>query len=121
MVSISVWEKAAPPELTLKPDNSVPPHMCLAPFKLLSPSWSSEQVSPLVINWWADPLSKTSMTPVALHLTQPQYLLVFTAIVVGTSPPGTEILGWGASFGAWTPLFSRGTSAAKNQDIPPDF
>lgn len=34
--STSAWEKAAPPALALKPENSVPPSMSLAPFKLLS-------------------------------------------------------------------------------------
>ena len=38
----SVWEKAAPPALALKPDNSVSPHMSLVPFKLLPQHWSSE-------------------------------------------------------------------------------
>ena len=39
------WEKAAPPALTLEPENSVPPHMPLMLFKLLPQCWSSEQVS----------------------------------------------------------------------------
>lgn len=37
-----VWEKAAPLVLALKPDNSIPPRMSLAPFKLLLQQWSSE-------------------------------------------------------------------------------
>ena len=44
----SVWEKVAPPALALKPDNSVPPRMSLACFKLLPQHWSSEQMSPSV-------------------------------------------------------------------------
>lgn len=34
--SSSVWKRAAPPALTLKPDNSVPLDMSLVLFKLLS-------------------------------------------------------------------------------------
>ena len=33
--STSLWEKAAPLTLALKPENSVSPFMSLAPFKLL--------------------------------------------------------------------------------------
>ena len=33
--STSVWEKAIPPALVLKPDNSIPPHMSLALFEQL--------------------------------------------------------------------------------------
>lgn len=42
----SVWEKAAPPALSLKPANSVSPHTSLVPFVLLPQRWSLEQVSP---------------------------------------------------------------------------
>lgn len=34
--STSAWEKAPPPIIVPKPDNSVPPYMSLAPFELLS-------------------------------------------------------------------------------------
>ena len=34
--STSVWEKAAPPALTLMPNNSVPPHVSLMPCKQLT-------------------------------------------------------------------------------------
>lgn len=44
--SYSVQDKGASPVLTLKLDNSFPPHMSLAPFKLLFQCWSSEQVNP---------------------------------------------------------------------------
>ena len=37
-----VWEETAPPVLTLKPDNSVPPCLSLVPLKLLLQHWSSE-------------------------------------------------------------------------------
>ena len=40
--STSAWEKAPPPILAPKPDNSVPPCMSLAPFELLSQYGSSE-------------------------------------------------------------------------------
>ena len=42
---ISTWERAAPPALAWMPENSVPPHMSLVPFKLLPQCWSSKQVS----------------------------------------------------------------------------
>uniref|UniRef100_K9IG64 Uncharacterized protein n=1 Tax=Desmodus rotundus TaxID=9430 RepID=K9IG64_DESRO len=32
--STSLWEKVVPPDLALKQDNSVPPHLFLVPFKL---------------------------------------------------------------------------------------
>ena len=43
--STSVWEKAAPPALTKKPDNSVNACVSLVPFELLPHHWSSEGVS----------------------------------------------------------------------------
>ena len=44
-VSISIWEKAAPPPFVLKPDNSVPFHISLVLFELLFQCLSSKQVS----------------------------------------------------------------------------
>ena len=43
---LPVWKKAAPsPILALMPDNSVPSHMFVVPFELLSQHWSSEIVT----------------------------------------------------------------------------
>lgn len=42
--STSVWGKAAPDVLALKPDNPVPYHISLAIFEPLTQSWSSEFV-----------------------------------------------------------------------------
>ena len=44
--STFIWQNAALPlALTLMPDNSVPSHMSLVPFKLLPQCWSSEGLS----------------------------------------------------------------------------
>ena len=40
--STSVWKNTTPPILVLMPDDSVPPHVSLVPFKLLPQHWSSE-------------------------------------------------------------------------------
>lgn len=45
--STSIWEKASPPALTLKPDNSVPSHMSVALLKLMLQCWRPEQANPL--------------------------------------------------------------------------
>lgn len=39
----SVWEKAALPALTLKPDDLLPTYVSLAPFELLHQHWNSER------------------------------------------------------------------------------
>ena len=72
--STSVWESAASPALTLNPDNSVPPRICLASFTLLLQCWNSEQVQ---VCPQVGPLRGTPKTLEAFHLTQPQSLLVF--------------------------------------------
>ena len=58
--SMSFWEKAAPPALHLKPDNSVPPHISLESFRLLLWCWSSEQVSPSASKSMYSPFKKST-------------------------------------------------------------
>lgn len=43
--STSIWEKAATPALSLKPDFTVSHHIALVPFELLIQCWSAERVS----------------------------------------------------------------------------
>ena len=71
-VSTSVWEKAVPPVLALKPDNLVTPSMSLAPFLLLSQHWSSEQVSLSESTSCTGPLRGMPGPAAAFHFTQPQ-------------------------------------------------
>ena len=95
--STSVWEKAAPLALSLKPDNSVPPHMSLVPFELLPQCQSSEGVSlsksvcwPFKRNAW-DSKSPVSLSHSPCWFLQPE--------VMGTYLPGTGTLGWGPGVG----------------------
>ena len=90
--STYVWKKAVSLSLALMPDNSVPPLMSLAPFKLLLQSWSSEQVSlsksvcsPFKRNVWY------SRSPL-FHLAT---ILVFTARSYG----GFSSKHWNSSLG----------------------
>lgn len=80
LASTPVCEKAAPPALTLEPDNSVTPCMFLVPFQLLPQHWSSEQVSPYGGGVGVVAALRGMLgTAAALLLTQSQSLLVFTA------------------------------------------
>ena len=63
--SPSVWEKAAPPALSLLLGNLFPPLMTVVPFELLPQCWSSEEVSVYV-----GPLRRTLRTPEAFSLTE---------------------------------------------------
>ena len=110
--STSVWEEAAPPALAPKPNSSVPPHVSLAPFELLSQCWSSERMNLSVVSP-GGPFKRTPGTPATLRLTQPPSPLVSTARVVGASLPGTGIPGWGARYEAGTPRSYEGTSIAE--------
>lgn len=71
------WEKAAPLPFALKPDNSVPSYMYLAPFILLPKPWSSEQVNPSGSKFRHS--CRNVCNSSHLHLTQPQSPLVSTA------------------------------------------
>ena len=79
------------------PYNKVPPHLSLVPFKLLPQHWSSEGVG-LCIGPWEELLGILE----ALHLIQPQSLLVFIARSYGDLSfllwnPGLGYLVWAVS------------------------
>ena len=108
--STSIWEKDAPPGLTLMPDNSVPPHMSLVPFELLPQWWTLEGIS----------LSKLVCGPFkrnCLGLQKPSALLSHNPCwslepeIMRTSLPGTGTL----SFRVW---YTPGVDL-RSQDIPP--
>ena len=90
-LSTLYWEKAAP----LMPDNSVPLHISLVPFKLPPQGWSSEQVSPcksvcsLFKNYHLG-LQKPSVS--LSH--NPCWIL--QPVIMETSLPGPRSLGWEA-------------------------
>ena len=67
-------EDSCPSSPHPNPNDSVPPHLSLEPFELLSQFWSSEQVSP-----GKGPLRGTPGTPEAFHLSKPQSPLLFSA------------------------------------------
>lgn len=88
--SVSLWEKAVPPALALKPDSPIPLCMSLAFFKLLTQCWSSEQMSRPALKsrhrlfkrsaWDSSSLQPYSAT-ISTVFSQPE--------VMGTSLPGT--------------------------------
>ena len=113
-----MWEKAAPPALTLIPDTSVLPCMSLVPFEVLPQSWGSEGVSP------SKPMhrryERNAWTPEALHLPQLQSLLVFTARSHGDLSSWHWNPGLGGTWcGAGTPHSSVGDLFSL--DMPLDF
>ena len=59
-VNTSVQEKAVPPAFVLKPDNSVPPHLFLAPFQHFPQQWSSGSVR---VRQCASPLREKPRSP----------------------------------------------------------
>lgn len=65
---VSVWEKTAPPTLTLKPDNSISSHMSLTPFKLLPQSWSSEGLSPSPSKFAHEPFKRNVYDERYIHI-----------------------------------------------------
>ena len=71
----SVWEKAAPPALAPKPDNSFPLPMSLVPCELLSQHWSSEPVSQLASKFMLEPFKRNAWDSSTIF--KPQSLLVF--------------------------------------------
>nr|KAF6441180.1 hypothetical protein HJG63_012330 [Rousettus aegyptiacus] len=81
----SVWEKAAPPTLAPKPDNSVYFCMFLALFEPLPQRWRSEQVSLSVAKSMSGLLGGTPGTSAALLLAQP-------AVGLGSLIPHGELL-----------------------------
>lgn len=119
----SVPATAAPPNLPLKPNNSVYPHMSLVLFKLLPEHCISEWVSPLV-SICTGPLRVTpaggrggekgnpcnsSSSP--SHLTE--YLLIFKAKCCEDS---CSLYWWsrlGSTIWVWDSHSSGGTSAAE--------
>ena len=115
--STSVWEKVASLALILVPNNSVPPHVSLAPFKLLPQCWSSEGVS----------LSKSMCGPFknCLRLQNPSISLshnpwcFLQPKVMGSSLHGTGTLGLGGLVWGWDPSIFEGHLCS--QAIPPDF
>ena len=87
------------PALALMPDNSVPSHMSLRPFSLLSQCWSSEVVS----------LRKSVLRPFKRALSGIPAVSVFQSFnlhwflqpeVMGTYLPGAGTLSWVAQSGA---------------------
>lgn len=74
--------------------------MPLAPFKLLSQSWNSEQVNWLLSKFVNGSRKKNACDSLILHLPQPQSPLVLQSEVVAMSLPGTETLVRGAQCGA---------------------
>ena len=101
----SVWEKAAPPALALKPDNAVPPCMSLALFKLLPQHWSSEQVSLSARNclhlhlrgstWDTSKQPSRSLSHNPCQVSQPEVI----GIPYLAQDPGLRRFQWG-----WDPL-----------------
>lgn len=71
-VSTSVWEKAYPQALTLKPENPIPPFMYLVPLKLLTQLWNTEQMNLPVNNSVC--MGPLGGTPSALHFMQKLWL-----------------------------------------------
>lgn len=101
LVDILVPERAAPPAITLNPDNSVPPYMSLVLFELPSLLWSLRQV------FWASesicrPFKRISESATALHLIHKNPLWFSQPAVVMTSLSSTRTLGLGPRYGART-------------------
>ena len=91
--STSVCERAAPPALTPKPNNSVPPHISLVLFKLLSLLWSLWQV--FASESVCGPFQRTPGFTAALLLTLMDSPLIFTArcwaLVLHAWEPGVRL------------------------------
>ena len=109
----SLAESCLLPALAMMPDNSIPSHMCLVPFKLLLQHWSSQGMS----------ASKTEHRPFkrnSLGLQKPSISLSYNPCwflwpeVKGTSLPDTGTLGWLWGW-CWsgTPCSPGGTSVAE--------
>lgn len=102
-------QKAAPPNLALKPDNSVPPHKSLVPSKLLILCWNLDGF------WWAGvsvlKLFRRMPGPIAARrLTGTESLLIFTTSHSGNSFSWHWCCRLGVWFGAETPRSSVGPS-----------
>lgn len=74
--STSTLKKASPSAFTLKPDNSVFPHISLMSFKLLPQGWISEQVSPSSGKFMHGSLERKFCDSFSLSF-QSQSLLIF--------------------------------------------
>ncbi|KAF6357146.1 hypothetical protein mRhiFer1_010067 [Rhinolophus ferrumequinum] len=80
-----------------KPDNSLPHHMSLPPFQLLSQCWNSKRVILLVDKSVCNPFKRSACecscplfhSVTICWLSQPE--------IMGTSLPGNGTLGWGGA------------------------
>lgn len=102
--STSVWERAAPPALAPKPNNSDPPHISLVLLELLPLLWSLWQV--FASEFVCGPFQRTPGFTAALCLTLVDSPLIFTArcwaLVLQAWEPGVRL----------GPLTPQGTSTA---------
>lgn len=81
--SISIWNKVASSALSLNPDNSVPSHMSLVPFKLLPQCWSLEQVKLSVSKYTCWDSSSSSFHSATISIgfhSQKLWELIFPAL-----------------------------------------
>ena len=111
-VGTSVWDKVAPPNFTLMPENSVSFCMSLVLFKLLYQSWSTEGLSlnksvhgPFRRNAWDSSChsSHSATIPAGFH-SQKLWVVLFLAL---------EHWNWVSCYGAWTPHSIGGTSTTE--------
>ena len=104
---LSVWERAAPPALTLMPDTSVSLCMPLVPCKLLSLCWSSEGVS---LSKFRDGFFKKNCLGLQNYLPSTQPPLVIAAqkfgglIFLALEPWDGELVGWNSLLPRYSPL-----------------
>lgn len=99
--STSVWEKAAPLALALKPDNSVPLFMSLVSFELLPQCWSTERVSssmsksicgPFKRSVWDSSCCPSHPAIISTGFHSPKLLrLLFLALETWAGEPGVRL------------------------------
>ena len=97
--STFAWQKAAPPALTLMPDNSVPPGMSLVSLKLLPQCRSSEGLGPIMSAHGPFKMKCPGLQKPFISLSHNLHCFLQPEFM-GTSLPGTGILGWGSWCGA---------------------
>lgn len=108
-----IQKKAARPSLILQPGNSVPLHMSLVSFKLLSQCWSLEPISPSASKSMCRPCKRSTWDS-----SQPLFHSATTSIVFHSHKLWgllfwDESRGLRAWFGAGNPLLLRGAATAK--------
>ena len=96
--------QAAPPVLTMIPDNSVPPHMSLVSFEQLPQYWSSEGVN---LSEFMCGFFKRNCMGLQKFLPLTQSLLVFAARSYGDLSSWHWIPGLGGLVWAWDSSFLR--------------